>query len=249
MPWRCRVEWHGATGNIAADVRIEFRIGVNLGDVIVEKGDVFGDGVNIAARLEQIAPPGGICLSEDAYRQVGASSKFPSPTPGSRTSRTFRTPSRSIASSRQWRQRSNQKRCSLSRNDDRRCGHGRGWRNGRDRFGGDAWFSLPRAPHGVSQSAEPAKPIASIAIPVIAVLPFANQTGDEGQEYFADGVTEEVINALGRFNTLRVIGRNAVLPYKKRPATREEVVSELGANYLVGGSVRPRVHACVSLRS
>jgi Predicted integral membrane protein len=101
-----------------------------------------------------------------------------------------------------------------------------------------AWFSLPRAPHGVSQSAEPAKPIASSAIPVIAVLPFANQTGAESQEYFADGVTGEVINALGRFNTLRVIGRNAVLPYKKRPATREEVVSELGANYLVGGSVR-----------
>jgi adenylate cyclase len=101
------------------------------------------------------------------------------------------------------------------------------------------WFSFPRATHDVSQSdAEPAKPIASSAIPVIAVLPFANQTVDEGKEYFADGITEEVISALGRFNTLRVIGRNAVLPYKKRPATREEIVSELGANYLVGGSVR-----------
>ena len=75
-------------------------------------------------------------------------------------------------------------------------------------------------------------------MPIIAVLPFANQTGDDSQDYFADGVTEEVINALGRFNTLRVIGRNAVLRYKKRPPTQEEIVSELGANYLVGGSVR-----------
>jgi TolB-like protein len=73
---------------------------------------------------------------------------------------------------------------------------------------------------------------------MIAVLPFANQTGDDTQDYFADGVTEEVINALGRFNTLRVIGRNAVLRYKKKIPTQEEISSELGANYLVAGSVR-----------
>ena len=72
-------------------------------------------------------------------------------------------------------------------------------------------------------------------MPIIAVLPFANQTGDDSQDYFVDGVTEEVINALGRFNTLRVIGRNAVLRYKKRPPTQEEIASELGANYLVDG--------------
>ena len=75
-------------------------------------------------------------------------------------------------------------------------------------------------------------------MPIIAVLPFANQTGDDSQDYFADGVTEEVINALGRFNTLRVIGRNAVLRYKKQAPTQEEIASELGANYLVAGSVR-----------
>jgi TolB-like protein/Tfp pilus assembly protein PilF len=75
-------------------------------------------------------------------------------------------------------------------------------------------------------------------MPVIAVLPLANQSGDDSQDYFADGVTEEVINALGRFNTLRVIGLNAVLRYKKRPPTQEEITSELGANYLVAGSVR-----------
>ena len=86
-------------------------------------------------------------------------------------------------------------------------------------------------------------------MPIIAVLPFANQTGDDSQDYFADGVTEEVINALGRFNTLRVIGRNAVLRYKKQPPTQEEITSELGANYLVAGSVRRSGSKCASPRN
>ena len=100
------------------------------------------------------------------------------------------------------------------------------------------WFALFRDRPDVSRTATPSKPIAVSAMPIIAVLPFANQTGDDSQDYFADGVTEEVINALGRFNTLRVIGRNAVLRYKKQPPTQEEIASELGANYLVEGSVR-----------
>jgi adenylate cyclase len=92
------------------------------------------------------------------------------------------------------------------------------------------WFAIRVRPD-VSPSAEPSKTIAVGAMPVIAVLPFANQTGDDSQEYFADGMTEEVINALGRFHTLRVIGRNAVLRYKKQPPTQEEIGSELGASY------------------
>ena len=84
------------------------------------------------------------------------------------------------------------------------------------------WFALLRERPDVSRSAEPSKPIAASAMPIIAVLPFANQTGDDSQDYFADGVTEEVINALGRFNTLRVIGRNAVLRYKKRRRHRRK---------------------------
>jgi adenylate cyclase len=99
------------------------------------------------------------------------------------------------------------------------------------------WFAVLRDRPDVSRSAASSKPIAVSAMPIVAVLPFANQTGDDSQDYFADGVTEEVINALGRFNTLRVIGRNAVLRYKKRPPTQEEIASELGASYLVTGSV------------
>jgi adenylate cyclase len=225
--------------SISADLRIEFRIGVNLGDVIVEKGDVFGDGVNIAARLEQIAPPGGVCLSEDAYRQVRGKLEIPIAEVGEQKLKNISNPIKvyliepSVAAAVE-------PAAPLAR--PRRLASLWAWGGAviiaAIVFAAITWFSLPRAPHDVSQSAEPAKPIAASGIPVIAVLPFANQTGDEGQEYFADGVTGEVINALGRFNILRVIGWNAVQRFKKRPPTREEIVSELGANYLVGGSVR-----------
>jgi adenylate cyclase len=225
--------------DIPAERRIEFRIGVHIGDVIVEKHDVFGDGVNIAARLEQIAPPGGICLSEDAYRLVRGKIEIPIADAGEQNLKNISNPVRvyriepavaaafdapppSAEPTRRWSARA---------------------------LAGTAisaaavlaavtWFALMRERPDISRSAEPSKPIAVNAIPIIAVLPFANQTGDDSQDYFADGVTEEVINALGRFNTLRVIGRNAVLRYKKRPPTQEEITSELGANYLVGGSVR-----------
>jgi class 3 adenylate cyclase/TolB-like protein/Tfp pilus assembly protein PilF len=225
--------------NIAAEFRIEFRIGVNLGDVIVEKGDVFGDGVNIAARLEQIAPPGGVCLSEDAYRQVRGKLEISITDVGEQKLKNISDPIKvyciepSVAAAVEP---------AAPLAQSKRRSSVWTWVGlviaAASAFAAITWFSLPRAPHHVSQSAGPARSIASSPIPVIAVLPFANQTGDEGKEYFADGVTEEVISALGRFNTLRVIGRNAVLPYKKRPATREEIVSELGANYLVGGSLR-----------
>jgi TolB-like protein/class 3 adenylate cyclase len=224
--------------DIPAGERIEFRVGINIGDVIVENNDVFGDGVNIAARLEQIAPPGGICLSEDAYRQVRGKLDIPIVDAGQQDLKNISHPvgvyriepsvaaaaealSPTAAPTRQWPVRA---------------------------VAGAAitvavalaavtWFAVLRDRPDVSRAAEPSKSIAVSAMPIIAVLPFANQTGDDSQDYFADGVTEEVINALGRFNTLRVIGRNAVLRYKKRPPTQEEITAELGANYLVTGSV------------
>ena len=238
----CAVAMQGGMAKRNQDVpagdRIEFRIGVNIGDVIVDKGDVFGDGVNIAARLEQIAPPGGICLSEDAYRQVRGKLDIPIADAGEQSLKNISTPVRvyriepSVAAAAgaltlpaQPRQR---------------------W-SVRATAGAAiavavivvavTWFALFRDRPDVSRTATPSKPIAVSGTPVIAVLPFANQTGDDSQDYFVDGVTEEVINALGRFNTLRVVGRNAVLRYKKRPPTQEEIASELGANYLVAGSV------------
>jgi adenylate cyclase len=223
---------------IPAERRIEFRIGVNIGDIIVEKGDVFGDGVNIAARLEQIGPPGGICLSEDAYRQVRGKLEIPIADAGEQHLKNIANPIRvyriepSVAAAadapppaaprRRWSARAMAGAAIVAA----------------VLVAAGTWFGLLREPAGISRRAEPPKPVAIGAMPVIAVLPFANQTGDDSQDYFAEGVTEEVIDALGRFNTLRVIGRNAVLRYKKRPPTPEEITSELGANYLVVGSVR-----------
>jgi adenylate cyclase len=218
--------------------RIEFRIGINIGDVIVEKGDVFGDGVNIAARLEQIAPPGGMCLSEDAYRQVRGKLDIPIVDAGehslkniSHRVRVYRIEP-SVAAAFVAPTPPAQPR----------------WRPTLWAVAGASmliiilsailWVAVLRDRHEVSRTDGRPMPVVASALPIIAVLPFANQTGDASQEYFAEGVTEEVINALGRFTTLRVIGRNAMLLYKKRPPTQEEITSELGANYLVGGSVR-----------
>jgi adenylate cyclase len=238
----CAVAMQGGMAKRNKDIpvseRIEFRVGINLGDVIVEKHDVFGDGVNIAARLEQIAPPGGICLSEDAYRQVRGKLDIAIVDAGKQNLKNISHPvgvyriEPSVAAAA----------LALSPTAEPR----RRWPVRAVAglaiavavaLAANTWFAVLRDRPDVSRSAQPSKPIAVSAMPIIAVLPFANQTGDDSQDYFADGVTEEVINALGRFNTLRVIGRNAVLRYKKRPPTQEEIASELGANYLVAGSV------------
>ncbi|MDP1869861.1 MAG: adenylate/guanylate cyclase domain-containing protein [Bradyrhizobium sp.] len=225
--------------DIPAGERIEFRIGVHIGDVIVEKGDVFGDGVNIAARLEQIAPPGGICLSEDVYRQIRGKLDIAIADAGEQSLKNISAPVRVYRIEPEVAAAAD----ALTLPAERK----RRWPV-QAKAGAAiavaailvavAWVALFRDRPDVSRTAAPSKPVAVSAMPIIAVLPFANQTGDDSQDYFADGVTEEVINALGRFNTLRVIGRNAVLPYKKRPATQQEIASELGANYLVEGSVR-----------
>jgi adenylate cyclase len=218
--------------DIPASDRLEFRIGINIGDVIVEKGDVFGDGVNIAARLEQIAPPGGICLSDDAYRQVRGKLDIPIADAGEQSLKNISSPVRvyriepSVAADAdaptplvEPRQRWSVRAIASATIAVAAI------------LAAVIWFALSRDRPDVSRTAEPSKAIAISATPIIAVLPFANQTG-------VDGVTEEIINALGRFNTLRVIGRNAVLRYKKRPVTQQEIASELNANYLVDGSVR-----------
>ena len=216
--------------------RMQFRIGVNVGDVIYDEARIYGDGVNVAARLEGIAKPGGICLSEDAYRQVRGKLDIPILDAGEQHLKNIPNPVRVYRI-----EASASTSGAVSPQAERR------WRMLRALAGAAttvvilalvAWLALFRYPPDRSQTAAPSKPIAVSGMPMIAVLPFANQTGDDAQDYFADGVTEEVINALGRFNTLRVIGRNAVLRYKKQPPTQEEIGSELGANYLVAGSVR-----------
>ena len=188
---------------------ITFRIGINLGDVIVEGDDIYGDGVNVAARIEALAPPGGICISRAARDQVRDKLDLALEDMGEievknipRAIRVFRVPVAPAAA------------------------------NGGER----------------SDAADPA--LAAPDKPSIAVLPFDNMSGDAEQEYFVDGLTEDIITELSRFRELFVISRNSAFVYKGKSTRVQEVAKELGVAYVVEGSVRKagnRVRVTVQL--
>jgi TolB-like protein len=169
---------------------VVLRIGVNLGDVIVEGGDLYGDGVNIAARLEGLAEPGGICVSQAVALQVRNKLNFPLEDLGDQTLKNIAQPVRVC----------------------------------RVRLDGKNVASRPAL-------ALPDKPS-------IAVLPFDNMSGDPDQEYFADGMVEEIITALSRMRWLFVIARNSSFTYKGRAVDAKQIGRELGVRYLLEGSVR-----------
>jgi adenylate cyclase len=176
--------------------RMLFRVGVNLGDVMVGGDNLFGDGVNVAARLESVADPGGICISGAVYDQVRNKVDLGFDDLGERSLKNLGDPVRVF---------------------------------GVRRDGAAAPGPLPERP---ASSTRPS------ALPSIAVLPFANLGGDPEQEYFADGITEDLITELSRFQELRVIARNSVLPYKANPVRVQEVGRDLGVRYVLEGSVR-----------
>src|SRR5262249_1866730 len=193
---RCAVEVQtdvATKGAKAAEhQRIAFRIGINLGDIIADGDDIFGDGVNIAARLEVLAEPGGICLSDDAFHQVRGKIGFQFVEMGPQSLKNIDQPVH-------------------------------------------AWRWSPNGP-----SAAPTTP-PSLALPdrpSIAVLPFQNMSGDPEQEYFADGMVEEIITALSRFKSLFVIARNSSFTFKGRAVDIKEVGRSLGVRYVLEGSVR-----------
>jgi TolB-like protein/tetratricopeptide (TPR) repeat protein len=174
------------------DRAIQLRIGINLGDVIVEGDDVFGDGVNVAARIESIAPPGGVAVSGTVRDHIG-------------------------------------NRLDLQFEDV-----------GEQRFKNIDW---PVRVYLARMGSVPAK--AALALPdkpSIAVLPFQNLSGDPEQEYFADGMVEEIITALSRIRWLFVIARNSSFTYKGRAVHVKQVGRELGVRYILEGSVRKAVN-------
>jgi adenylate cyclase len=193
---------------------IQFRFGINLGDVIVEENDIFGDGVNVAARLEALAEPGGICVSGAVRDQVGDRLQdVVFEDLGDQSVKNIVRPIRVF----------------------------------RVLVGENAGI----APAGAKDAAvaTPAPPPVSKK-PSIAVLPLANMSGDPQQEFFADGLTEDIITELSRFHDLLVISRNSAFVYKGKAVKIQEVAREFGVDYVLEGSVRKagdRVRVTVQL--
>jgi TolB-like protein/class 3 adenylate cyclase len=200
--------------------RMQFRIGVNLGDVIVEGDGIYGDGVNIAARLESLADYGGVALSVNAYEQVRDKLPYRFVDRGEQRVKNIARPVRVYAvdmsaSGVSPRRRPLPRRRVL-------------WAAGVAVLVVAALLAFT----GLLEREPPAQAAG------IAVLPFANHSADPKREYFSDGLTEDVINALGRFSAIRVIAQNTVQAYKHRTVSPYQISRELGVRYVVMGSVR-----------
>jgi class 3 adenylate cyclase/TolB-like protein/Tfp pilus assembly protein PilF len=206
--------------------RIEFRIGINLGDVIVEGDDIYGDGVNVAARLEGLADPGGICVSRTVRNQVRDKLEVGFEDLGEQEVKNIARPVRVFRAHLDEAGRGPRARPRRTRS-----------KPGRPVVFAVAGVVLLAAAVGLAAWLQPWTSEIEPE-PSVAVLPFVNQGGDSQDDYFSDGITEDIIAALGRFSNLMVFSRNAVFHYKDEPATPEQISRELGARYLVDGSVR-----------
>jgi TolB-like protein/class 3 adenylate cyclase/Flp pilus assembly protein TadD len=180
--------------DVPADKRIQFRIGINVGDIIIDGGDIFGDGVNVAARLETLADPGGIMVSSVVHDQVRDKLSFGFEDMGEQVVKNIARP------------------ISVHR--------------------------IQLAQAAKSDSVEKRKESATADRPSIAVLPFANMSGDPEQEYFADGITEDIITGLSKLRWFFVIARNSSFAYKGNAVDVKRAARELGVRYILEGSVR-----------
>ena len=232
---RCALEMQQGmidrNGNVPADRRIDFRIGINLGDVIVDDRDLYGDVVNIAARLETLAEPGGICISRAVHEQIRDRLALPLADGGEQNVRNIARPIRVYALSanavaalpkaeapaspqpaRQLYQPQNIAAVALA---------------GMLIVAGGMWWLWP------SPKAPSAAPRLSIV-----VLPFANLSNDPDQQYFADGITEDLTTDLSRIEDSFVISRNTAATYKNKPVNAKQIGQELGVRYVLEGSVQ-----------
>ncbi|PDS79143.1 adenylate/guanylate cyclase domain-containing protein [Rhizobium sp. L43] len=175
--------------SVPKDERVEFRIGINLGDVVVENGDIFGDGVNLAARLERIAAPGGIAVSASVRDQVGSRLNLGFDFIGEHTLKNIRQPVQVYT----------------------------------------VTLTPPSSARLVAQNRNTC---------FIAVLPFTNMSGDADQDYFSDGITEDIITDLSKISSLHVVPRNTIFTYKGISVKVKRLAQELGVRYVLEGSVR-----------
>jgi adenylate cyclase len=201
--FRCAIEVQSGmverNAGVSPEKRIEFRVGIHLGDVVEEAdGDLMGDGVNIASRLEGVAEPNGICVSRAAYEQVRDKLPHKFFDLGEKQLKNIARPVHAY-------------RVTMDRNPTN------------------------------SESVAPENPTSRLSLPdkpSIAVLPFQNISGDPEQEYFADGIVEDIITGLSRTKSLFVIARNSSFTYKGRSFDVGQVGRELGVRYVLEGSVR-----------
>ena len=179
---------------IPAEKRIQFRIGINVGDIIIDGDDIYGDGVNIAARLEGLAEPGGVCVSDDAQRQIRGKVDTNFEDMGPQNLKNIAEPMRA------WRLRMN--------------------------ASGSAAPPTERPVESTQALSLPDKPS-------IAVLPFQNMSGDTEQEYFADGIAEDVLTTLSKIHELMVIARNSSFVFRGQTRDIREIGRTLGARYVL----------------
>jgi len=177
--------------DLPEDLRMQFRIGINLGDVMVDNGELFGDGVNVAARLQALADPGGICISEGVHQHVESKLKLAFDDLGVHQVKNIAKPVRMFR----------------------------------------VLLSAPATPTETATGQPPTKPS-------IAVLPFTNMSGEPEQQYFSDGMTEDIITEISQFHDLLVIARNSSFQYRDKAVDVKRVGRELGAQFVVEGSVR-----------
>jgi adenylate cyclase len=196
---RCAVEMQRGmaerNAGIAAAERIEFRIGVNLGDVIAEEHDIFGDGVNVAARLEALAEPGGICISRVVRDQIRDKLPYLFEDLGEQQAKNITRPVRVYA------------------------------------------LRPVIVENLLGSSGLPAAAIAAPRLSIV-VLPFANLSSDPEQQYFADGITEDLTTDLSRIAGMLVISRSTAFTYRNKRANARQIGRELGVRYALEGSVR-----------
>ena len=219
--------------------RLELRIGVNLGDVIVDGDNIFGDGVNIAERLQALAQPGTVCIDHTVYQQVRHKLALSYRPLGSHHVKNIAEPVRAYAvgvPAATPRPRIGRRSLVTAVGVATLVAAGVvAWEL--HTGAGRALFGLGAAPKAV-EVASLAAPARLIGRPVVAVLPFKNLSGDDGQDFFSDGITEEVITALGRFSNLLVSGKSASFQFKDRNVAPAEIGRQLDARYLLEGSVR-----------
>jgi len=193
---------------VSPEDRMQFRVGLNLGDVIVEGDNLYGDGVNIAARLEATAEPGGICISGKFYNEVRRKLDLNFVSTGTQEMKNIEEPVPTFMVEI------------------------------KSAFKVLEAFAPPSPAESSRAQGPDPTPIEETKVPAIAVLPFTNMGGDPEQEYFADGITEDIITNLSLWRTFPVISRNSSFTFRGQSHNLKQVAQELGARYIVEGSVR-----------